>query len=53
MSDNKQLQDCPYCPNQGWFVVANYYTGEPEQQQCEFCYTVENSVFNKEAQEDE
>ena len=37
---------CPNCPDQGWYAVANHYTGEPEQEQCEFCYTVENSMFN-------
>lgn len=38
--------DCPNCQNQGWYVVANRNTGEPEQQQCEWCYTVKNSRFN-------
>lgn len=34
------------CPDQGWYAIADVYTGEPEQVQCEFCYTVENSMFN-------
>ena len=46
MNDNVQPEDCPNCDNEGWYIVANSYTGEPEQQQCEFCYMNENSVFN-------
>jgi len=49
-------ESCPNCPDQGWYVVAvmNHNTGEaePEQEQCEFCYSNENSVFNQK-QEDE
>jgi outer membrane murein-binding lipoprotein Lpp len=37
--------DCPNCPNQGWYAVPNIHTGEPEQVQCEFCETDENSKF--------
>jgi len=33
------------CGDVGYYVVANKYTGEPEQEQCEFCYTG-NSYFN-------
>lgn len=29
---------CPNCENEGWYVVPNRNTGEPEQQQCEFCH---------------
>ena len=40
---------CPNCPNQGWYEVRNRNTGEPEQEQCEFCYTTPNSYFNVKA----
>lgn len=26
-----------YCNGQGWYITANSNTGEPEQQQCQFC----------------
>jgi hypothetical protein len=35
---------CPNCPDQGWFVGGA--TDDPEQEQCEYCYTVETSYFN-------
>ena len=38
-------EHCPNCPDVGWYVMEDYQ-GEPEQIQCEFCYTVRNSVFN-------
>lgn len=38
-------QHCPNCPDQGWYAIQNR-NGDPEQEQCEFCYTVEDSVFN-------
>lgn len=38
--------NCPYCGDIGWYADYNWYTGEPEQVQCEFCYTESNSVFN-------
>ncbi len=28
---------CPKCNGQGWYVVPNRNTGEPEQEQCGFC----------------
>lgn len=28
---------CYYCDNNGWYVGANYHTGEAEQIQCEAC----------------
>lgn len=40
-----QGEPCPNCPDQGWYAVQ-VDEGEFEQVQCEFCYTVENSVFN-------
>ena len=42
MSDYK---DCPNCNNEGWYVVQ-CNSLQPEQEQCEFCYTEENSIFN-------
>lgn len=39
-------QRCPNCSDCGWYAVHNRNTGEPEQEQCEFCYTVEDSLFN-------
>jgi hypothetical protein len=35
---------CPNCPDQGWYLGGAQ--DDPEQIQCEFCYTVENSVFS-------
>lgn len=41
-------EDCPNCPNQGWYVVAgNGVQGEsPEQVQCQWCDITPNSKFN-------
>jgi len=36
---------CPNCPNQGW-IGHQSSTEMWEQEQCEFCYTNENSLFN-------
>jgi hypothetical protein len=36
--------NCPNCPDQGWF--ADGPTDDPEQIQCKFCETEENSIFN-------
>ncbi len=41
-----QPEHGPNCPDQGWYAVWDQFSGEPMQEQCEFCYTVENSVFN-------
>tara|TARA_R110000823_G_scaffold62221_1_gene147881 strand:+ start:513 stop:785 length:273 start_codon:yes stop_codon:yes gene_type:complete len=41
--------DCPNCPNQGWYAVEyRNADGTPDQaqQQCEWCYTMPNSKFN-------
>ena len=62
MSENQELQDCPYCQNQGWYVDyqsravydadENGYpilvdvVPEPVQVQCEFCWTNPLSKFN-------
>lgn len=37
--------DCPYCPNEGFYVETDY-NGDPEQIQCEWCYTEPKSKFN-------
>ena len=39
-------EDCPHCNNQGWYAVSDKYTGEPAQEQCEWCYTNPKSKFN-------
>lgn len=28
---------CCYCDDSGWYIGANYHTGEAEQAQCESC----------------
>jgi len=51
---DKIAEDCPNCPNQGWYEVTGTYinpnNGEPEpqqeQEQCQFCYEQKNSRFN-------
>ena len=39
-------EDCPHCNNQGWYEVRDKYTGEPAQEQCEWCHTNPKSKFN-------
>jgi hypothetical protein len=39
-------EDCPHCNNQGWYAVQDKYTGEPAQEQCEWCHTNPKSKFN-------
>ena len=39
-------KNCPNCDNQGFNVVQNHWTGEPEQEQCRFCYEEPDSIFN-------
>ena len=38
--------ECPNagCRNQGWYPVGDPY--DPDQEQCEWCYTMPESVFN-------
>jgi hypothetical protein len=36
---------CPDCDNVGYYIVQDRF-GEPEQVQCQFCYTEPNSIFN-------
>ena len=43
MLDVITSEDCPNCPNQGWF--AEWDGNEPVQVQCEFCYTHPKSRF--------
>ena len=49
----KTANDCPNCPNQGWYeimITVRGINGEPEpergQEQCQFCYEHPNSRFN-------
>lgn len=37
-------KNCPNCENVGFFIVGDQYN--LEQEQCQFCYTEPNSVFN-------
>lgn len=41
----KHPDDCPNCPNQGWYSIER--NGEQEQDQCEWCYTIPYSKFNQ------
>ena len=38
-------EDCPNCPNQGWYMVEDS-KGDPTPEQCQWCHTVEDSKFN-------
>ena len=41
---------CPNCNDVGWFTESYMdHRGDecPEQIQCEFCYTVKDSIFNR------
>ena len=42
-------EDCPNCDNVGWYAMMNRSSNpwEAEQVQCEWCYTVQNSKFNR------
>ncbi len=40
-------QHCQHCNDQGWYVVPNRNTGEPEQEQCEWCNTNPDSIYNR------
>ena len=39
------MKSCPDCNNDGFYIVPDK-DGEPEQVQCQFCYTEPDSVFN-------
>ena len=41
---------CPSCDDVGWYPVERSW-GQPEgeQEQCEFCYTCPDSIFNRRA----
>lgn len=44
-----EVFNCPACPNQGWYTDGYQLPNgefEPQQVQCEFCYTHPKSVFN-------
>jgi len=34
-------EDCPQCPNQGWYFIGTY----GEQEQCEWCWANPDSKF--------
>lgn len=40
----EELEDCPDCPNQGWYYDSDPYYGS--QEQCEWCWCNHNSKFN-------
>lgn len=42
------FDDCPYCPNQGWYTAGTYEN--MDQEQCQFCYENEMSVFNNQVE---
>ena len=31
------FEKCPQCSGDGWYVQANYHTGDAEQVQCGYC----------------
>ena len=45
MANENELEDCPFCPNQGWYPDYDR-NGEVVQVQCEFCWTNPLSKFN-------
>ena len=47
----EDILECPNCTNVGWYIVPDHFTGEAVQEQCEFCYTEPNSVFNRSEQD--
>lgn len=42
----EEIQICPNCNNVGYTARQTNDYGGCEQEQCEFCYTVPNSLFN-------
>lgn len=42
----KDGDNCPHCNDMGYQVVTGR-DGEPEQEQCEWCYTNPNSKFSR------
>jgi hypothetical protein len=44
--EENEGEDCPHCENQGWYVVQDKYTGDPELEQCKWCHTNPKSKFN-------
>ena len=45
VADFAEVQICRNCPDVGYAIVPNS-NGEPEQEQCRFCYTEPRSLFN-------
>ena len=41
---------CPNCIDKGWFIQANRNTGDAEQEQCQWCYEIETSLFRRKKQ---
>ena len=43
-----EVEDCPNCPNQGWYgqLICSSNPWEAEQVQCEWCYENPKSRFN-------
>lgn len=35
--------DCPHCPNQGWYYIGTH----GDQEQCEWCWVNPDSKFTK------
>lgn len=44
MLTETELEDCPFCPNQGWYTEGDRH-GEAVQIQCVFCWTNPRSKF--------
>lgn len=42
---------CPNCGGQGWYVVPNRNTGDPEQEQCQWCDEKSTALKNAAPQE--
>lgn len=42
----ENMKSCPNCDDVGWYVVADNFTGEPLQEQCQWCYETTDSKFN-------
>jgi hypothetical protein len=43
--NENELEDCPFCPNRGWYPDYDR-NGKVVQVQCEFCWTNPLSKFN-------
>ena len=43
--ENYPIEACQACENVGYYAQRDR-NGDPEQEQCEFCYNAKNSLFN-------